>query len=381
MSASAIRLIACAGALATGLLLAGAGAGVSVADPGDPTSGGNEGATAAGTDANPDGGSAGSEAKPDNERPATTFGSGRDDNDVKPSPKDDVKPSLKDEVKKPEPSVGTWPKFKNSLSIPILRIPTPEEVTATRWPDPSVFFGTLEVPVPSIDGFWSALSQPEPQPTPSPAFRGQQEAPVIDVTGGGSDGSMAADNNAAPPVFELPLVVAPAVPIRASSAHSAAARFRPRRSADGRRRPDRRCRREGAVDPRIVVIDRGNSEDDHDTYERAGHPGGLSAGPSQPDGRSARRRCAAGRGRIDVFHVQRRRHRIPAGQQHPIHPHHGRGAVPLTGPLGARRCGPHTCASPHRQTRNIAGDGRSVHRRTLILNAETVTRPTNGFNR
>lgn len=213
MSASAIRLIACAGALATGLLLAGAGAGVSVADPGDPTSGGNEGATAAGTDANPDGGSAGSEAKPDNERPATTFGSGRDDNDVKPSPKDDVKPSLKDEVKKPEPSVGTWPKFKNSLSIPILRIPTPEEVTATRWPDPSVFFGTLEVPVPSIDGFWSALSQPEPQPTPSPAFRGQQEAPVIDVTGGGSDGSMAADNNAAPPVFKLPLVVAPAAPI------------------------------------------------------------------------------------------------------------------------------------------------------------------------
>ena len=96
MSASAIRLIACAGALATGLLLAGAGAGVSVADPGDPTSGGNEGATAAGTDANPDGGSAGSEAKPDNEPPATTFGSGRDDNDVKPSPKD--------EEKKPEPT-------------------------------------------------------------------------------------------------------------------------------------------------------------------------------------------------------------------------------------------------------------------------------------
>ena len=92
-------------------------------------------------------------------------------------------------------------------------MPTPEEVTATGWPDPSVFFGTLEVPVPSIDGFLSALSQPEPQPTPSPAFRGQPEAPVIDVTGGGSDGSMAADNNGAPPVFELPLVVAPAAPI------------------------------------------------------------------------------------------------------------------------------------------------------------------------
>ena len=231
MSASAIRLIACAGALATGLLLAGAGAGVSVADPGDPTSGGNEGATAAGTDANPDGGSAGSEAKPDNEPPATTFGSGRDDNDGKPS-FGDGKPSPKDEEKKPEPTVGTWPKFKNSLSIPILRMPTPEEVTATGWPDPSVFFGTLEVPVPSIDGFLSALSQPEPQPTPSPAFRGQPEAPVIDVTGGGSDGSMAADNNGAPPVFELPLVVAPAIPIPGTVPLRASAPADPPMAAD-----------------------------------------------------------------------------------------------------------------------------------------------------
>ncbi len=92
-------------------------------------------------------------------------------------------------------------------------MPTPEELTALT--GPSAFFGTLEVPVPSIDGFLSALSQPEPQPTPGPAFRTQQEpeAPVIDVTGGGGGGSMAADNNGAPPVFELPLVVAPAIPI------------------------------------------------------------------------------------------------------------------------------------------------------------------------
>jgi hypothetical protein len=209
MSASAIRHIACAGALATGLLLSGAGAGMSMADPGDPTSAGSEGAAATGNaDANTAGGSGGSEAKPDKEPPAATFGSGRDN---------DTNPSVKEE-KKPEPgvgTVGTWPKFKHSLSIPILRLPTPEEVNGTGWPDPSVFWGTLEVPVPSIDGFLTSLSQPQPEPTPGPAFRGQEEAPVIDVTGGGGgSGSMAAaENNGAPPAFELPLVMAPAIPI------------------------------------------------------------------------------------------------------------------------------------------------------------------------
>ena len=98
-------------------------------DPGDPTSAGSEGAAATGNaDANTAGGSGGSEAKPDKEPPAATFGSGRDN---------DTNPSVKEE-KKPEPgvgtvgTVGTWPKFKHSLSIPILRLPTPEEVNENR---------------------------------------------------------------------------------------------------------------------------------------------------------------------------------------------------------------------------------------------------------
>jgi len=208
VAASAMRLGACAGALAIGLLLGGAGAGVAMADPEDSTSAGSEGTAATGNvDASPDGGAGDSETKPDKEPPTSTFGSGRED----------TKPSAEEE-QKPEP--GSWPKPKHSLSIPVLRLPTPEEVTAAG---PAAFFGTIEVPVPSIDGFLTALSQPQPEPTPGPAFRGQQEAPVIDVTGGTGGDPMAADNNGAPPVFELPLVVAPAAPIPGVSAPKAPA--------------------------------------------------------------------------------------------------------------------------------------------------------------
>ena len=155
---------------------------------------------------NSGGGSGGGESKPDNEPPTSTVGNGREDNDKKPADEEEKKPAA--------PGFGGWPKFKHSLSIPVLRLPTPEEVTAAGWVDPSMFFGTLDVPVPTIDGFLSSLSQPTPEPTPEPSFRTQQEAPVLDVTGGGGGGldPMAAENGA-PPVFQLPLVAAPAIPI------------------------------------------------------------------------------------------------------------------------------------------------------------------------
>jgi hypothetical protein len=206
VAASAMRLIACAGALAIGLVLGGAGTGLAMADPGESAGGGAEGgATTSGTaEANSDG-SPGGEAKPDNDPPTSTVGSGRED--------DERKPAEEQEEKKPAAGIGHQPRFKHSLSIPVLRLPTPEEVAATGWSDPSVFFGTLELPVPTIDSFLSAFSQPEPTPTPGPAFRGQEEAPVIDVSGGGGGGQAMASENGGPPVFELPLVVAPAVPM------------------------------------------------------------------------------------------------------------------------------------------------------------------------
>ena len=200
-----MRLIACVGALAMGLVLGGAGTGLAMADPGESGGGAEGGAAASGTtDSNSDG-NPGSESKPDNDPPVSTVGSGREDNEGKPAEEQ--------EEKKPAPGIGTWPRFKHSLSIPVLRVPTPEEVAATGWLDPSVFFGTVEVPVPTIDGFFSAFAQPEPTPAPGPAFRGQEEAPVIDVDGGGGGGQAMASDNGGPPVIELPLVAVPTVPI------------------------------------------------------------------------------------------------------------------------------------------------------------------------
>lgn len=207
MSTSALRSIACAGALATVLLLSGAGAGIAIADPDESTSAGADGASAP---SNPDdnsggdGATVGGESKSENEPPPSTVGNGRED--------DGKQPAVEEE-KKPAAGFGGWPKFKHSLSIPVLRLPTPEEVTAAGWPTPEMFFSTVEVPVPSIDGFLSSLSQPTPEPTPQPSFRTQQEAPVLDVTGGGGGLDPMAAETGAPPVFQLPLVVAPAIPI------------------------------------------------------------------------------------------------------------------------------------------------------------------------
>ncbi len=206
MTTSALRSIACAGALATAVLLSGAGAGIAIAEPDESSSAGVDGASAP-TSADDDSGGAegGGETKSENEPPTSTVGNGRE--------VDDKNPAVEEE-KKPVAGFGGWPKFKHSLSIPVLRLPTPEEVTAAGWPTPEMFFGTVDVPVPSIDGFLSSFSQPAPEPTPTPSFRTQQEAPVLDVTGGGGGGldPMAAETGA-PSVFQLPLVVAPAIPI------------------------------------------------------------------------------------------------------------------------------------------------------------------------
>jgi len=206
VTTSALRSIACAGALATAVLLSGAGAGIAIAEPDESNSAGVDGASApTSADDNSGGAEGGGETKSENEPPTSTVGNGRE--------VDEKNPAVEEE-KKPAAGFGGWPKFKHSLSIPVLRLPSPEEVTAAGWPTPEMFFGTVDVPVPSIDGFLSSFSQPAPEPTPTPSFRTQQEAPVLDVAGGGGGGldPMAAETGA-PSVFQLPLVVAPAIPI------------------------------------------------------------------------------------------------------------------------------------------------------------------------
>jgi hypothetical protein len=190
VSASALRLIACAGALAAGLLLGCLG--FATADSGDsPGPDGVDGSAAPDVNAEtaPDAGGGdtpGGGAPDDPDHPTVTIGNGR--NDV-------VDPNA--------------PVKEGGVSgVGDLR-------PATKYTPPSAFFTTLEIPVFTLGDVLRALSQPPPPPpSPSPAFRTQEEAPVIDATpvvaGVGGSERAAADG---PKVFEVPLVVAPRMPV------------------------------------------------------------------------------------------------------------------------------------------------------------------------
>jgi hypothetical protein len=167
--------------------MSGVSGGIAVAEGSDSTSSGPDGTSTA---SNVDGssGATGGESQPD-EKPTSTVGSGREETEP---------------VNEPESSKTS----NSSLSIPVLRWPTPEEVHKTGV---SAFVATVDIPVPEVDAF-SALRQPEPQPTPTPSFRTQEETPVVDAGGGGSDMLPAATGE--PPVLHAPLVAAPlAVPM------------------------------------------------------------------------------------------------------------------------------------------------------------------------
>jgi hypothetical protein len=210
---SSARIIACAGALVTGLLLGGAA--TAAAEPGDTAAGGSgaETASTAGSvadavEGNSEGGGGGGDGPPkDDDGPTSTVGNGRDgEAENKPPPADDVK-----DEEKPRDDVGPPAPKKQPVYIPMLRWPTPEEVAAYGWIDPRLYVTALDVG-PSIDQFFTAFSQPEPEPAPGPAFRTQlKEAPVIDSTPGGGDGGIEPVGvvGGEPPVLEAPLVVAP----------------------------------------------------------------------------------------------------------------------------------------------------------------------------
>jgi hypothetical protein len=202
VAGSAVRLIACAGLLATGLLMGGAGAGIAVADTGDSTGEGAEGASVTSkVDSGSDGAS--DAAKPD--PPTSTVGSGREDVDVK-SP---------DENKKDGFSTGAR-KFKGSLMIPILRIPRKDELPTSGPPNPALFYTIVEIPVPGLAEVFAAMQpQPAPSPKPGPAFRTQEEGPPVADSGGGGVDPLSTGVAAEPPVLRAPIVIAPPpIPLR-----------------------------------------------------------------------------------------------------------------------------------------------------------------------
>jgi hypothetical protein len=197
VAGSDMRSIACAGLLATGLLMGGAGAGIAVADTGDSAGGGPEGASVTSkVDSGSDGASEATKPDP----PTSTVGSGRDDVDVQPADEDE---------KSNGSPVGTT-KFKGSITIPILRIPRKDELPASGLPDPRLFYTTVVIPVPTLAEFFAAMQpQPEPAPQPGPAFRTQEEGPPVADSGGGGVDPLSTGVAAEPPVLRAPMVIAP----------------------------------------------------------------------------------------------------------------------------------------------------------------------------
>jgi hypothetical protein len=195
MARSAMRFIACAGVLATGLLMSG----VASADTPDAAADGPESASlTSNADSGSDGGG-GATGASNSDPPKSTIGNGRDDVDVKPT----------QEEKKNRDSSVSAKKFKGALRIPILRIPARTELPASGYLDPALFFTTLVIPVPTL-GEVLAVMQPAPSPVPGPAFRTQEEAPpVVDSGGGGGVNPLAAGAVAEPPVLHAPMVIAP----------------------------------------------------------------------------------------------------------------------------------------------------------------------------
>jgi hypothetical protein len=184
--------------------MAGACAGIAVADTGDSTGGGTEGGTEnASVTSKVEGDSDGTSDATKPDPPTSTVGSGRDDIDVKSAGEDNKKNGFPTGSKK----------FNGSFTVPILRIPRKDELPASGLPDPSLFYTTLVIPVPTLADVCAAMHpQPEPSPAPRPAFRTQEEGPpVADSSGGGGGGVDAVSTGVAaePPVLQAPLVIAP----------------------------------------------------------------------------------------------------------------------------------------------------------------------------
>jgi hypothetical protein len=182
----AMRFGTCAGVLAAGLLF-GAGNGIALADTGATSGNPPEGASVSSTwEETPTGSGAGSESRPDTDRPTSTVGDGRSGTEPKSSSDADTM--------KPDPD-RTQPtsKFKH-----------------TGWRNPRPFVANREIPVPTSGDCFAAL-EPTPEPTPGPALRTQEVAPAVADSTGRSVAAVA-NAHVAPPVLHAPLVVTP-VPI------------------------------------------------------------------------------------------------------------------------------------------------------------------------
>jgi hypothetical protein len=197
VAVSALRLFACTGLLTTGISMAGASAGIAVADAGDSAGGRTDGAPVT---SKVEGGSEGASNATKPDPPTSTVGSGRDDIDVKSA----------DEQNKQNGFPTGSKKLKDPVTVPIPRIPRTDELPASRLPEPCLFYTTLVKPLQTLADVFAAMQpQPEPSPAPGPAFRMQEEGPPVADSGGGGVDAVSTGVAAEPPVLQAPLVIAP----------------------------------------------------------------------------------------------------------------------------------------------------------------------------
>ncbi len=249
MGRPASRVFAAAGALSLVLFLGGVGLGAPVlAQPSD--GGGSSQTDSGGTDS---GSGSTNDTSSTGTSGSTTGGSTSVD-----TPDSDSSVTVDTEPVEPsrsggsrEPSEPDEPSSRESspiesgrsLTIPMLRLPAPGEIPSGQLPLPRNFVTTVDIPVPSLTQFLSALSIVPPAPPPGPAFRTQEEAPVVDAstgTAGGGGGGGGAGND--PTGLRAPLVVT--VP-RAISAAGAGPRA-------GARGPDAVAAQPGVTAPGVA---------------------------------------------------------------------------------------------------------------------------------
>jgi hypothetical protein len=197
-----MRFIASVCVFAASLLIGAVNTGICYADTGDGQAGEPETAAVTSKSDDNDAGSKADGAS-NAEPPSSTFGNGREGVGVQ----------TKAEEKRKSSTIPKTGNYKGSLVIPYFRIPRQKELPPSGLPDPSLFYGTIVIAVPTLGDFFAAM-QPQPStPAPGPSVRTQmKEAPPVVDSSGGADGGvdpLAVGFAAEPPALQAPLVIAP----------------------------------------------------------------------------------------------------------------------------------------------------------------------------
>lgn len=218
MAESALRAIAVAGVVAAGLVFGGLTAVPAVAQPDDSGGGSSQDSDSSDSSGSTDGsGSAESTESSVGDGSGSADAGGAHNTDPAPEPNPSPEPAPPpaepvgsgnntgaEIIERPQESKKA--EYSNSITIPMLRLPAAGEIPMGGWPTFSTFYTTLEIPVPTFQEFLSGLRIVPTPPPPGPAFRTQEEAPVVDATTGMAGGGGSGPEST---VFQAPLVTVP----------------------------------------------------------------------------------------------------------------------------------------------------------------------------